>query len=45
MSLPKLSVAGNNYIIPGQGEIPAGDGKIGTLFYSVQPKGEGVGAD
>ncbi len=35
----KLSLAGNNGIIPGQGklvcDIPAGDGKIFKLFYSV----------
>ena len=39
MSLTKLSLAGNNLIIPGQGEfvseIPAGDRKIIDLFYSV----------
>jgi hypothetical protein len=39
MSLAELSLAGNNLIIPGQGEfgsdIPAGDGKIDNLFYSV----------
>ncbi len=44
-SLTKLSLAGNNYIIPGQGEIPAGDGNIGKLFFPVQPKGEGVGVE
>jgi hypothetical protein len=36
MSLKKLSLAGNNLIIPDQGEfgkdIPAGDGKISNLF-------------
>ncbi len=38
MSQTKLSLAGNNYIIPRQGEfsvisdIPAGDGKIANLF-------------
>jgi hypothetical protein len=36
MWLTKLSLAGNNLIIPGQGEllsdIPAGDGKTGNLF-------------
>jgi|688.fasta_scaffold1911035_1 hypothetical protein len=31
MSLTNLSLAGNNYIIPGQG-----DGKIANLFYSVE---------
>jgi hypothetical protein len=35
----KLSLAGNNLIIPGQGElvsdILAGDGKIVNFFYSV----------
>ncbi len=39
MSLVTLSMAGNNLIIPGQGElvndIPAGDGKVDNLFYSV----------
>ncbi len=39
MSLTKLSLAGKSLIIPGQGEfvcdIPAGDGKIANLFYSV----------
>jgi hypothetical protein len=43
MLLTKHSLAGNNLvnlIIPGQGEfgysdIPAGDGKIGNLFYSA----------
>jgi hypothetical protein len=39
MSLTKLSPAGNNSIFPGQGEfgkyIPAGEGKIANLFYSV----------
>ncbi len=40
MSLTKLSLAGNNLIIPGQGEfgkcdIPPGEGKIANLFYSV----------
>ncbi len=41
MSLTKLSLAGKNLIIPGQGEfgytdIPAGDGKIANPFsYSV----------
>jgi hypothetical protein len=34
MSLTKLSLAGNNLIIPGQREfdIPAGDGKTANLF-------------
>jgi hypothetical protein len=37
MPQAKLSLAGNNLIIPGQGEfgvsdIPAGDGKIANLF-------------
>jgi hypothetical protein len=38
MSLTKLSLVVNNQIIPGQGElsdIPAGDGKMANLFYSV----------
>jgi hypothetical protein len=39
VTITKLSLAGNNLIIPGQGElvsdIPAGDGKIVNLFYSV----------
>jgi hypothetical protein len=40
MSLTKLSLAGTNLIIPGQGEfgisdIPAGDGKTCNLFYSA----------
>ncbi len=41
MSLTKLSLGGNNLIIPGQWEfgtvsdIPAEDGKIANLFYSV----------
>jgi len=40
MSLTKLSLAWNNLIIPGQGElfsdIPAAEGKIANLFYSVR---------
>jgi hypothetical protein len=32
MSLTKLSLAGNNLIIPDQSDIPAGDGKIDKLF-------------
>jgi hypothetical protein len=40
MSLTKLFLARNNLIIPGQKEmvsdIPAGNGKIIKLFYSVQ---------
>jgi hypothetical protein len=55
MSLTKLSLAGNNLIIPGQEEfdysdIPAGDGKNDNLFYSVGiimhigGRGEGEGA-
>jgi hypothetical protein len=36
MSLTKLSLAGNNFIIPGQGDlvsdIPAWEGKITNLF-------------
>jgi hypothetical protein len=38
LTVTKLSLAGNNIIIPGQGEfgvIPTGDGKIDILFYSV----------
>jgi hypothetical protein len=41
MSFTKLSLAGNNLIIPGAAreslvsDIPAGDGKIVNLFYSV----------
>ncbi len=44
MSLTKLSMAGNNLIIPlfpsGEGfglvsDIPAGDGKMANYFYSV----------
>jgi len=40
MSLTKLLLGGNNLIIPGQREfmvsdIPAGDGKIGNLFFTV----------
>jgi hypothetical protein len=39
MSLTKPSLAGNNLIIPGQGEfgsdIPAGDGKIDNLFFTI----------
>ncbi len=39
MSLTKLSLDGINLIIPGQGgfgnDIPAGDGKPLTFFYSV----------
>jgi hypothetical protein len=39
MSLIKLSLGGNNLIIPVQGEyvsdIPDGEGKIDNLFYSV----------
>jgi hypothetical protein len=39
MSLTKLSLAGKNSIIPTQGElaidIPAGDGKIANLFFTV----------
>jgi hypothetical protein len=42
MTLTKLSLVGNNSMIPGQGEfgavrdIPAGDWKIDNFFYSVQ---------
>ncbi len=40
MSLTKLSLAGNNLIIPNQGEFgkwhPVWDGKIAILFYSVE---------
>ncbi len=40
MSLTKLSLAGKNLIIPGQGEFgqwhPPGDGKIDKFFYSVR---------
>jgi hypothetical protein len=39
MSLNKLSLAGNNLMIPGRenlvSDIPAGDGKIANFFYSV----------
>ncbi len=40
MSLTNLSLAGNDLIIPSQEEymvsdIPAGNGKIASLFYSV----------
>jgi hypothetical protein len=39
MSLTKLSLAGNNLVFPGKvslvSDIPAGDGKIVKLFYSV----------
>jgi hypothetical protein len=40
MSLTKLSLAGNNLIIPGRSEslvseIPDGGGKIANLFYTV----------
>jgi hypothetical protein len=39
MSLTKLSLAGKNLIIPGQGKFgqwhPAWNGKIDNLFYSV----------
>jgi hypothetical protein len=38
MSLTKLSLAGKSLIIPGQGEfgdIPAGDMKTASLFYSA----------
>jgi hypothetical protein len=44
ISLTKLSLVGNNLINPDQGEftvgsdIPAGDGKIVTFFYSVGPQ-------
>jgi hypothetical protein len=41
MSLTKLSPAGNNLIIPGQSDIPAGEEKIGNLFYSVK-KGQDI---
>jgi|688.fasta_scaffold419448_1 hypothetical protein len=39
MSLPKLSLAGNNLIIPGQGQfgdMPAGEEKSATFFYRVK---------
>jgi hypothetical protein len=40
MSLTKLSLSGNNVIIPGHGEliseIPAEDGKNDSLIYSVE---------
>jgi hypothetical protein len=45
MSLTKLSLAGINLTIPGQGEfgmvssIPSGDGKIDNLFYGVKSFG------
>jgi hypothetical protein len=35
MSLTKLSLAGKNLIIPGQGEFGLGTGKSITFFYSV----------
>ncbi len=35
MSLTKLPLAGNNLIIPGQGEFPGWEGKNDNLFYSV----------
>jgi hypothetical protein len=41
MSLTELSLAGNNLIIPGQGEfgtvsdIPPWDGKTANLFFTV----------
>jgi hypothetical protein len=39
MSLTKLSLAGNNKIIPSQesldSDIPAGDKKMANLFYSL----------
>jgi hypothetical protein len=39
MPLTKLSLAGNNLIIPAReslvSDLPARDGKIATLFYSV----------
>jgi hypothetical protein len=43
MSLTKLFQVGNNLIVTGQGQfgysdIPAGDGKISHLFYSVSAK-------
>jgi hypothetical protein len=44
MSLTKLSLAGNNKIIPGgelELDMPAGDWKIGNLFYSVQYRDTG----
>jgi hypothetical protein len=45
MSLTKLSLAGKNFIIPGQGKFvrdtPPVDGKIANLFYSVPGAGEG----
>ncbi len=38
MSIAQLSLTGDNFILPGQGEfssdILAGDGKIDNLFYS-----------
>ncbi len=40
--LTKLSMEGNNLIIPGQGEFgkwhPAGDGKIANLFLQCKAK-------
>jgi hypothetical protein len=50
MSLIKLSLVGNNSIIPGHGEsgysdIPAGDWKISNLFYSVLAKGKEANID
>jgi hypothetical protein len=47
MSLTKLSLGGYNLIIPGQEEfaysvIPAGDGKIDYLFYSIEWPGISV---
>jgi hypothetical protein len=46
MSLTKLSLAGNNLIIPRQGDfrefsdIPAGNGKPLSFFYSVAARCE-----
>jgi hypothetical protein len=45
MSLTKLSLAGNNLIIPAHGEslvsdIQAGGGKIDNVFYSVSRIGK-----
>ncbi len=35
MSLTEIFLAGNNSIIPRESDIPAGDGKIDHIFYSV----------
>ncbi len=39
MSPTKLSLAGNNLIFPGQGELGLGTGKMANLFFTVYERG------